>query len=463
MLRAILRRTAAVATAAAAAITLLPATSASAAPAVPTQLRGAQLHVLWGANSSADVNRQLDLLVASSANAARVDVAWSSLQDQGRGVIAGWYRDRLDYLVAGAHQRGIELVLTLQDTPCWASSAPDAVKQSCAGAYWDRGVTRYAPTDVADYAWAMRWVAERYGARIAAVEVWNEPNYDDGSYATFLAADRPGAYTALVKAAYAAVKAVTPDLPVLAGAMSFADVAFLKSLYAKGIRGSYDGISVHPYNEWRAPGAAHPAEWAKYDLVMGTNAVHAAMQAAGDNAPIWITELGWPSCAPAGGDRWCVTEAQQADYLARAVPIVRSWTWVRALIVYNLRAKGADVADREESYGLVRPDYTPKPAFAALGRAFAAAAAADAAAATPATPAPAPVAPPAPPITTAPTGAPPASTPPATVAAPTTTVAAAVLSGRPTLRRPRGERLIDRPELVAVRLGPARRLVRPAG
>ena len=54
-----------------------------------------------------------------------------------------------------------------------------------------------------------------------------------------------------------AVKAVAPDLPVLAGSTSFVDVPFLQQMWADGAVGFFDGISVHPYNEWRAPGAPH--------------------------------------------------------------------------------------------------------------------------------------------------------------------------------------------------------------
>lgn len=339
-------------------------------PAPSLKFYGAQLHVLWGGNTSADVDRQLDLLAAASSNSARVDVAWSSLQDGGRGTFSSWYRDRVDYLVAGASARGIALVLALTETPCWASSAPESLKQGCAGAYWDRGVTKYAPVNVADYAAAASYVAARYGTRIAALELWNEPNYNDQGYTTFATADRVGTYAAMVRAAYPAVKAASPKLTVLAGALSFADDVFLRGLYAAGIRGHYDAISVHPYNEWRAPGAAHDRAWYKYDYVLGMAAIRATMLAAGDPSQVWVTEFGYTTCT-AGSDRWCVTEAQQAAYLASAARLAATWPWVSAFIAYNLRDKGTDRTDTEDNFGLVRADYTAKPALAALGTTFA--------------------------------------------------------------------------------------------
>ena len=332
------------------------------------QYRGAQLHLMWGENTATDITRQLDMLAATGSDSGRLDVAWSSLQDSGPGTFANWYVTKLDSVVNGASARGIKLILTLLETPCWASSAPDTLKQSCSGAYWDRGVTHYPPTNPADYATAARFLAQRYGSQIAALEVWNEPNWNNGTTTpNLVSADMPGAYVAMLKPAYAAVKAVAPDLPVLAAAMSFSDVPFLQALYARGARGSYDGISVHPYNEWRPVGAPHDPAWAKYDFVQGLTALHTAMLNAGDTTPVWITEMGWTSCATAGGtDRWCVTEQQQADYIPGAFTLAATWPWVRSLIVYNLRSKSGAATDTEANFGLVNHDYSVKPALASF-------------------------------------------------------------------------------------------------
>lgn len=346
-------------------------TSATAAAAAEPGLTyyGANLHTLWSSNTSANVQTELHLLESTRATSGRLDVAWSSLQVNGRGTISSSYRDRIDAVVAGAHARGISLVLTLHETPCWASSAPAELKLGCEGAYWDRGVTRYPPSSYADFAWAASWIAERYAGRIAALELWNEPNYDVG-HTNLTTADKPGVYTAMVKAAYPAVKAVAPGLPVLAGATAFADDVFLKGLYANGIRGFYDGISVHPYNEWRAPGAAHDPAWYKYDFVLGLEAIRRAMTAAGDSSPVWVTEVGWTNCT-VGASRWCVSAEQQAAYSAAVVSLTAErFPWVKALILYNLRDKGTDISYTEDNFGLVRRDYTPKPALQAVTSAF---------------------------------------------------------------------------------------------
>jgi beta-glucosidase/6-phospho-beta-glucosidase/beta-galactosidase len=96
------------------------------------------------------VGQQLDEAVAVGAKVVRVDVSWSTLEPDAKGQYSAWYLAKMDNVVAQAQTRGVELLLTFWTTPCWASSAPADVKQGCAGAWWDRGVDRYAPINASD-------------------------------------------------------------------------------------------------------------------------------------------------------------------------------------------------------------------------------------------------------------------------------------------------------------------------
>jgi hypothetical protein len=46
----------------------------------------------------------------------------------------------------------------------------------------------------------------------------------------------------------------------------------------------------------------------------------------------------------------------------------RTFPYLRAVVIYNLRDKGADARNRENRYGIVRRDLRPKPAFRAFRR-----------------------------------------------------------------------------------------------
>lgn len=418
-----------------------PARAADPGP----QLLGAQLHTMWDSSTPAQVDAQLDLLKAMGADTARVDVAWASLQEGGRGQISSWYADRLDHLVTASAARGIRPIITLLDTPCWASSAPATIKQSCSGAYWDRGTQFYAPTDPADFGWIAGWVASHYGTRLAAIELWNEPNFDDGSYADLRAPDKAVAYTAMVEAAYPAIKSAAPSLPVLAGSLSYSDTQFLDRLFAAGMR-HFDGISVHPYNEGRAPGSAYDPKWIKADFVHGLPALHDDMVAKGfSDRSVWITEMGWSTCA-AGSSYWCVTPTQQASYLASAVGYASTWTWLRSFVAYTLRNGGTDSTDREQNFGLTSSALAPKPAFVALRDAFALARANAASAPATADPVPAP----GDPTTTS------STTPVSTTALPTTTTATTIVHNHKIRPRPLGTSASARH--LRVRIGQAYRV-----
>jgi hypothetical protein len=332
-----------------------------AAAGAATERRGFHVHSLWWENSNADMDRELDLVKASGADTIRVDVAWSSLEQGGKGGRTPWYLAKLDRLVEAARSRGLALIATVHETPCWASSAPSTLKQNCAGEWWNRGVSQYPPTNPADYADIVRWIAARYRDSIKAIEVWNEPNLE-----RFLKApDQAVAYATLLKAAYPAIKAASPGTAVLGGALAHADRPFLERLYARGIKGSYDGLSFHPYNEWRDPSDRWQVQWTKYTFLPGIESMKAAQVAAGDTAPIWITEFGWSTCT---GNGWCVDELKQAAYLAEGLEILAGIPYVKAAIIYNLRNNGTSTADLESNWGVLRRDFTPKPALAAVTR-----------------------------------------------------------------------------------------------
>lgn len=303
------------------------------------QLRGAQVHSLWSMVSAADMTRELDALQSANASTLRVDVGWATLESS-KGRYDATYLAKLDALVAGAQARGMRPIVTLWQTPSWASGEDS----------W-----RVAPRNPSDYGDIARFVAARYGTQLAAIEVWNEADIHDN----LIAADLAGTYTAMVKAAHTSVAAVAPGLPVLAG---FVRPAFLQSLYAAGINGFHGGISIHPYAD-----GADPANLAVDHSFLGAiQDLRAAQTAAGDRTSIWVTEFGWP----VGTSRGANSQSQQADYTARAFGLVAALPYVAAASIYQLRDMGDNPADAEDNFGLLKRDFTPRPAFAAFAAAL---------------------------------------------------------------------------------------------
>jgi polysaccharide biosynthesis protein PslG len=355
----------------------------TAGSAFAGQVAGIQTHVLWGDVDDAHMRHQLDLVKASGAQMTRVDVGWASLQQDGPDGYASWYLDRLDRLVDAAHARGLSLLLTFMNSPCWASTAPDSLKQGCDGSWWDRGVMGYAPSDPQAYARALAFLAARYGDKVAAWEIWNEPNHPD----FFKAPDQAAAYARLLKAAYPAVKAANPRAVVVGGALSQSDHAFTQRLYDLGVKGSFDAFSVHPYSDDVSPLDPRSTIDARYSFIRGVPAIRNVMLRNGDSHPIWLTESGWSTSTLRTPDHWRngVSEATQAMFMRQQAAQIARWPYVKVNIWFNLLDRGSDRTDTYSNCGLLRVDGTAKPAYTA----FRAAAATLAAGGTVAAPRPA--------------------------------------------------------------------------
>lgn len=353
------------------ALALAPAAGHAATPAY----LGAATHPLWEDPEEGNAARELDRLVEAGANAVRIDINWSTLQEVGPGQHTGWYVERADAFFDEARARGLKVIATFWATPCWASTAPPEVKQDCAGEWWEREVERYPPADPADFARAAAWVADRWEGDLAALEIWNEPNC--GCWFKLAQPEQPGqrvaAYTAMLRAAYGEVKAAAPSVEVLGGSLLFSHDAFLEALYAAGAKGHMDGVSVRPFSQWRDPtDETVPEAGRMYSLIHGVADLRATMADNADSAtPLWFTEIGWSSCTP-GSSHWCVSPELQARYVGAALRLVRDrWDFVRGIAVYNLRNKSDVAADRESQMGLLHRNFEPKPAFAAFEEALA--------------------------------------------------------------------------------------------
>jgi hypothetical protein len=199
--------------------------------------------------------------------------------------------------------------------------------------------------------------ADHFGPRVAAWELWNEPDLPQ----FWAPGPNAAAYGRLLRASAAALRTAHPSATILSGGLAPAqggDLTFLTSLLDGGGLGPVDGVAMHPYSYPTGP------------LDSGTafnrlTKVHDALTQRGlGHLKVWATEMG----APTGRSRISVTDGLQAvsvtDAFARwSSPEWRGWTG--ALIWYSWRDAGTDLSDPEQNFGLVRHSGTPKPALAA--------------------------------------------------------------------------------------------------
>ncbi len=368
---------------------------ASVAPAQAAGV-GAVVDLSWGI-SRAEVDTEVALLREAHVRWVRVNASWSMLEPNAKGTLDANGLAALDYAVDSARAAGLEVLMPISDgVPYWASADP--AKTTVSGArQWNR---LYKPLRWQDYGDVVRSIVTRYSARgVHAYEIWNEPNHPH----FWPSGVNAGEYVEMLKVGAAAVRAADPSAKVLMGGLSKSDYAYLEQMYAAGARGHFDVANVHPYTGsvdptlcWKQAGSTRYAK----DAFCALQEIRASMQANGDgDKPIWATEMGWSSTTAAYG----VSEATQADFLTKAYGQLSSWPYVQQAFWYSMRNvfwSKDDPADFEANFGVVRTDFTRKPAFAALKAVGAASSPSPTP--TPA-PSPAPVPGPAPTVDTPPT------------------------------------------------------------
>jgi hypothetical protein len=271
-----------------------------------------------------DLNRQLDLAVASGVESLRVTVYWSVAQPyrsfaqiptpvRSEFVDVGGVPTRfgaIDRIVGAAADRGVTVLPVVLGAPGWDAVAPRNYASSPRSpapyaAFLTALVKRYGPDGSF---WAHRSGARRMPVRMW--QIWNEPSF------TSYWSEQPFApsYVRLLRAAHAAIKAADPGgKVVLAG---FADFSwrYIAQVYAQpGARNLFDFVAVHPYT-------AQPD-----GVITILDRVRAVMDRSGDSGkPMLATEITWPSSAGKAPPQFGVstTERQQAERLNALMPLL---------------------------------------------------------------------------------------------------------------------------------------------
>lgn len=190
--------------------------------------------------------------------------AWTALEP----AKGAWNWAPLDAWVAAAEAHGVkEILLTLGQSPEWASSQPDNVSYVGAGA-------PAPPNDFQDWRDYITAVGQRYKGRIRNYEIWNEPNDP-----TYYAGTVPQ-LVELTKEAYAILKSIDPANTVVAPVPY--DAGYLDQLLQTGMAPFIDVVAFHIYTYEQPPEQVVGPAIANVRLVMAKNGVGAL--------PLWDTE-----------------------------------------------------------------------------------------------------------------------------------------------------------------------------
>ncbi|HXT22090.1 MAG TPA: cellulase family glycosylhydrolase, partial [Thermoanaerobaculia bacterium] len=298
---------------------------------------GVNVHAPGGAQLVA----QLDRVERAGIGWVRIDFIWAAIQPQ-RGVY-DWAH--YDALVAAAQQRGLSILAIIAYTPAWATDGDEI-----------SGV----PRDVEDWKAFCTKAATRYRGKIAAWELWNEPNLQK-----FWAGSRQQYWQQILIPGADVIHAADPQALVAGPALAHLQSRDWHHWLLETLQTAGDRIDVVTHHLYDGDGASDVTTKLDGSTQFGSKpgfwnvvapSVREVLKAAdARDKPFWLTETGWQS-----GD---VGEARQADEYRR---LLSDWltasgarTWVSKVFFYELQ-DGPDF-----SWGVLRADGSTKPAYAA--------------------------------------------------------------------------------------------------
>ena len=239
---------------------------------------------------------------------------WSAVEPQ-RG---DWHWAWTDRYVRRAEERGLKVLAVLDYSVPWFQS-------------------------LKDYLTYVRAVVQRYRGRVAAYEIWNEPNLG-----TFWRGSRED-YLTMAKAALQVIREEDPHALTVVGALSLVPQDWLDALQKSGLLQRADFLSIHAY------GIDAEASLQETDQAL------AFLKQHHDQAKLLVTEVGYPT----GG--WYPTAASPEVQAARLLQYYAGAAarGVGAVFWYTSRDQNTNVGETwnsEAYFGLETAQGTDKPA-----------------------------------------------------------------------------------------------------
>lgn len=317
---------------------------------VSTSFTKAGVHTrLAGVGDEQFIGRQLDLVSQMGAPWVVELFPWAYAQPRSA---YGYDWKGFDTVVAHAKQRGIRIIARLDFVPAWARPANTS----------DRLLLPSAYQDYVNY--VVAFVARYSPQGVTHIVIWNEPNlrFEWGGRSP-----DPEAYAALMATLYPAVKAVNPDVTIIAGNLSpgpslgdnaevrLSDREYTERFFAAGGWQHTDAWGVHAYGGQLPPDAAPDWEVVNFRRV---ELVRELISHYG-KFPIYITESGWND-----HQRWqlAVTPAQRIRWTAQAYQMAEAWPWIESMVVWQFGLP-APTRTYQDGWLIVAGDGTPRAIF----------------------------------------------------------------------------------------------------
>ncbi|HLB50255.1 MAG TPA: cellulase family glycosylhydrolase [Anaerolineales bacterium] len=313
--------------------------------------------------------KQVQLIAEAGFHWLRQEFPWYDIEISGKGDFedcrfppchSAW--DKYDQIVDLADKYGLEIIARLSSTPEWARTKVTGT---------------FAPPDnypdFADYAVA---VAQRYRGRVRYFQLWNEPN---GNAEWGDQPVDPEGYTRLLCEAYRRLKAVDPDIVVLAAALTptnevtgdnLNEFVYLQRMYDAGAGACFDIMSAQGYGLWSGP-TDHRLNPITVNYSRHVYLRDLMVRNGDEHKAIWISEMNWNAVPPESGlpaNYGRATLEQQARWAPLAYERAqKEWPWIGVINFWFF--KRADDSEKNRTwyyFRMAEPDFTLMPVYEAM-------------------------------------------------------------------------------------------------
>ena len=226
---------------------------------------------------------------------------------------------------------GMDSVQVFHDAPRWVR--PGGAQRS----------DRQPPLDDAAVYEFGRQYALGLGRTVRSVEYWNEQN-------TVFFPGYPYQYASGLKSFYAGIKSVDPGIRVLIGAAAAKPGKFFEEIYKNGASSFMDARNQHYYGVN-----------ADTDLFTATNLAVLERDGGVSKMPGWMTEMGYSLQRDTLGDMQA-SEREQAAHLVKTYANGFLSGYERVFFFFWRELVEGDF----QTWGIVRDDFSPRPAYVAL-------------------------------------------------------------------------------------------------
>lgn len=313
----------------------------------PSLTYGIQAFLWW---DSGEAGKHLDWVRLLSFSHVKQTFAWRDLEPQ-PGV---WDWTQSDRIFREIARRDLGIIARLGQVPSWARASGQ------------RSARDAPPKDVSRWADYCASVAERYQGKVAAYQIWNEPNlsreWGDNP-------PDPAGYVKVLAACSAAIRAADPAAILISAGLAptgtyndsaMPDNIYLDHMYRNSFQQHIDVVGVH------APGFSAPEispdseeapqRWFTFRRVEDLRKIMLSHDDA--ERQMAIMEFGYTTEQINPDYKWfSVTEAQQAEMLERAYEYaIANWRpWVGLMVLIYLPDGSWRQADEEYWWSIVDP------------------------------------------------------------------------------------------------------------